>query len=166
MPGMTGLSKPCAAADASKKRAQVESASAAKRRARRGLGRRVIYGLGAEEINRDGQDGQDKEIDVLSCPSCPSLFEWLRMSVVLEDQTQAVLDFAAVVGDVAARDLAEGRVGEVHAGVLPVEVVEGVVGFEPRLKPEALGDAERLAQGHVGLPHARAVEAGEAARVG
>ena len=56
----------------------------------------------------------------------------------LEDQTQAVLYFAAIIGDELACDLAEVRARKVNSRVIEVDAVEGVVGFEARFQSETL----------------------------
>src|SRR5215813_1742573 len=73
----------------------------------------------------------------------------------LKRQLEAVLNLASDVAGALADDFAEIFVAEIQDRIIPVDLVERVVGLDPHLELEALAQLERLAQSHVGLRRAR-----------
>ena len=58
---------------------------------------------------------------------------------LLENESQAVLHFAAIVGDQFRGYLTEIRAGEINSRVRQIGVVENVVALQARFEPEPFG---------------------------
>src|SRR5262245_66506372 len=72
-------------------------------------------------------------------------------NIDLKRKLEPVLDLAPDVAGTLADDPAEIRVGETHDRVIPVDLVERVVGFDTHFEFEALVQPKCFAQGHIGL---------------
>src|ERR1700752_3558940 len=81
---------------------------------------------------------------------------WLCL--VLEDQTQAILNFATVISHELGRNLAKVSAVEVDCRVCQLHTVEQVICFQTSFQSEAFRKFERLVHRQVSLPDAGAIQ--------
>ena len=77
----------------------------------------------------------------------------------LETDLYSKLHFSANILGALVYDPAKVRIIEIDNGVIPINLIEGVVRFDPSLKPHALRECKALTQSHIRLRGAWACNA-------